>query len=46
VKIMGKAQLNRNFSNEEIKEIVSFLNSLTVEISRDAKTYPPELAKK
>ena|SRR5665213_456031 len=46
VKIMGKAQLNRNFSNEEIKEIVSFLNSLTGEINPDAKTFPPELAKK
>jgi cytochrome c peroxidase len=46
VKIMGKAQLNRNFSKEEIKEIVSFLNSLTGEINPDAKTFPPELAKK
>ena len=46
VKIMGKAQLNRNFSNEEIKEIVSFLNSLTGEINPDAKTFPPELTRK
>ena len=46
VKIMGKAQLNKDFSNQEIKEIVSFLNSLTGEINPDAKTFPPELAKK
>jgi hypothetical protein len=43
---MGRAQLNRNFSKEEIKEIVSFLNSLTGEINPDAKTFPPELTRK
>jgi cytochrome c peroxidase len=46
VKIMGKLQLNRNFSSQEIKEIVSFLNSLSGEISPEARTFPPELEKK
>jgi cytochrome c peroxidase len=46
VKIMGKLQLNRNLSDEEIKEIVSFLNSLSGAINPDAKTFPSELANK
>jgi cytochrome c peroxidase len=46
VKIMGKAQLNKEFSNEEIKQIVAFLNSLSGDVSPDAKTIPPELVKK
>jgi cytochrome c peroxidase len=46
VKIMGKAQLNKNLSNEEIREIVSFLNSLSGAINPDAKTFPSELVKK
>jgi cytochrome c peroxidase len=44
--IMGKTQLNRDFSNAETKEIVAFLNSLTGEINSDAKTFPAELVKK
>jgi cytochrome c peroxidase len=44
VKIMGKAQLNRNLSKQEIGEIVSFLNSLSGDINPNAKTFPPELA--
>lgn len=46
VKIMAKAQLNKDLTNEEVKQIVAFLNSLTGEINADAKTIPPELAKK
>ena len=46
VKIMGKVQLNKNLSNEEIKQIVAFLNSLSGDISPDAKSMPPELVKK
>ncbi|MDE3214305.1 MAG: cytochrome-c peroxidase, partial [Bacteroidota bacterium] len=45
VKIMGKTQLNQNLSNSQIQEIVSFLNSLSGEVSPSAKAYPPELTK-
>jgi len=46
VKIMGKAQLNKTLSNEEIKQIVTFLNALSGDINPDAKTMPSELVKK
>ncbi|KAA9039586.1 cytochrome-c peroxidase [Ginsengibacter hankyongi] len=46
VKIMGKAQLNKTLSNNEIKEIVAFLNSLSGDVNPDAKTMPSELIKK
>ena len=44
--IMGKAQLNRNLSVTEEKQIVAFLNSLTGDVNPDAKTPPQELMKK
>jgi cytochrome c peroxidase len=46
VKIMAKAQLDKNLSDKEIKEIIAFLNATSGEISADAKTFPPELVKK
>jgi cytochrome c peroxidase len=46
VKIMGKAQLNKSLSKEDIKAIISFLNSLSGDINPDAKVFPPELVKK
>lgn len=45
VKIMAKAQLNKNLSAEEIKQIVAFLNSLSGDVNSDAKTIPDELKK-
>jgi cytochrome c peroxidase len=46
VSIMGKAQLNKTFSQEEIKQIVSFLNALSGDVNQDAKTFPTQLEKK
>lgn len=46
VKIMGKAQLNKTLSDNEIKEIVAFLNSLSGDVNPNAKTMPSELIKK
>lgn len=45
VKIMAKAQLNKDLSAEEIQQIVAFLNSLSGDINPDAKTIPEELKK-
>lgn len=44
--IMGKAQLNKTFSPEEVKQIIAFLNALSGDISPDAKGTPPELLTK
>ncbi|MGN6604125.1 MAG: hypothetical protein ACTHK8_16835 [Ginsengibacter sp.] len=46
VRIMGKAQLNKNLSVKEEKQIVAFLNSLKGDVNPDAKTFPQELIKK
>lgn len=45
VKIMGKAQLNKNLNDIEIKKIVAFLNSLSGTINPADKTIPQELVK-
>ncbi|MDR3697551.1 cytochrome-c peroxidase [Mucilaginibacter sp.] len=45
VKIMGKAQLNKNLTDAEVKMIVAFLNSLSGNINPDDKIAPPELVK-
>jgi cytochrome c peroxidase len=44
--IMGKAQFNKTFSKEEIKQIVSFLNALSGDVNPEAKIFPPELKQK
>jgi cytochrome c peroxidase len=43
VKIMGKAELNKTFSDVEIKNIVAFLATLTGDIRPEAKKMPEEL---
>lgn len=43
VKIMGKVELNKSFSNVELKNIVAFLRTLTGDIREDAKKMPDEL---
>ncbi|HEY1115448.1 MAG TPA: cytochrome c peroxidase [Chitinophagaceae bacterium] len=43
--IMGKAELNKELSKQEVRQIVAFLNSLTGEIDPEAKKIPAELAK-
>ncbi|WP_295677334.1 cytochrome-c peroxidase [uncultured Mucilaginibacter sp.] len=45
VKIMGKAQLNKNLTVAEVKMIVAFLNSLSGNINPDDKIVPLELVK-
>ncbi|MDX1903507.1 MAG: cytochrome c peroxidase [Thermonemataceae bacterium] len=40
VKIMGKSQLNKDLSDTEISEIVTFLNTLTGEIPEEYKKAP------
>lgn len=43
VKIMGKVELNKKFTESEVKNIVSFLMTLTGDIREDAKKMPEEL---
>jgi cytochrome c peroxidase len=43
VKIMGKVELNKQFTETEVKNIVSFLKTLTGEIRVEVKKIPPEL---
>jgi cytochrome c peroxidase len=43
VKIMGKVELNKKFTETEVKNIVSFLKTLTGDIRAEAKKIPPEL---
>ncbi|AEV99619.1 cytochrome-c peroxidase [Niastella koreensis] len=43
VKIMGKAQLNKDLSATEIKQVVAFLNALSGQINPAYKTFPEEL---
>ena len=40
VQIMGKTELGKEFSDQEIKELIAFLESLTGEIPESAKTLP------
>jgi len=43
VKIIAKLNLNKDLTEEEIKSVVIFLNTLTGEIPEDAKKIPEEL---
>ncbi len=43
VKIMGKVELNKSFTETEVKNIVSFLKTLTGDIREEAKKMPEEL---
>lgn len=45
VRIMSRAELNRELSKQEIRQIVAFLNALTGDIDPDAKKAPTELLK-
>jgi cytochrome c peroxidase len=40
VRIMGKIQLGKDLSNEQVQDIVSFLHALTGKIPEDAMTLP------
>lgn len=40
VKTMGKSQLGKDLTDQEIKEIVTFLNALTGELPMEARTLP------
>ncbi len=44
VKIIAKLELNKDLSDEEINEIITFLNTLTGEVPADVKKAPAELA--
>lgn len=46
VKIMGKAQLNKDLSAAQVKQVAAFLNSLSGQINPADTTYPAELTKK
>lgn len=46
VRIMAKAQLNKDLSEDEINSIVTFLNTLTADIPDETKKVPAELALK
>jgi len=43
VKIMAKLQLNKDLSDDQVKDIVSFMHSLTGEVPADAMKAPAEL---
>jgi cytochrome c peroxidase len=43
IKIMGKVELNKKFTESEVKNIVSFLMTLTGDIREEAKKIPEEL---
>ncbi len=45
VKIMGKAQLNKELTREDVNRVMAFLSSLTGDIKPSAKNIPPELVK-
>ncbi|MCF6242336.1 MAG: cytochrome-c peroxidase [Bacteroidales bacterium] len=46
VRIMAKLELNKDLSDEQVNDIVTFLKSLTADIPEDWKTEPAELAQK
>lgn len=43
IKIMGKVELNKSFTETEVKNVVSFLMTLTGDIREEAKKMPEEL---
>jgi cytochrome c peroxidase len=43
-KIMGKLQLDKDLSDEQVKDLVVFMNALTGEVPADVQTAPTELA--
>lgn len=45
VRIMGKAQLNKNLTDTQVNQIVAFLNSLSGQVNQADKTFPAELKK-
>lgn len=45
VKIMGKAELNKDLSMQQVEQIIAFLNTLTGDINPAAKSLPTELTK-
>ena len=42
VRVMGKTQLNKTFTDVEVKDIVAFLNSLTGEFPNQTMPRLPE----
>ncbi|HRP90402.1 MAG TPA: cytochrome-c peroxidase [Edaphocola sp.] len=40
VKVMGKLQLNKDLTNQEVSSIVAFLNALTGDVPNEAKKIP------
>lgn len=46
IRIMGKAQLNKDLSKQQVGQIIAFLNTLSGDINPAAKTIPAELTKK
>jgi cytochrome c peroxidase len=44
IKIMAQIQLNKEFKDEEVKSIISFLKTLTGDIREEAKKEPEELS--
>jgi len=43
VKIMGKTELNKDLTEEQVNSIVTFLNTLTADLPADVKAKPEEL---
>jgi len=44
VKIIAKLELNKDLSDQEIDEIITFLNTLTGDVPENVKQAPPEMA--
>jgi len=40
VRVMGKVQLGKELTDQEVNDLVAFLNSLTGELSKDFVTEP------
>ncbi len=43
-KVMAKLQLNKDLTDEQVKDLVVFMNALTGEVPADVQTVPAELA--
>jgi len=43
-KVMGKLQLNKDLTDEQVNDLVVFMNALTGEVPADVQTVPTELA--
>ena len=43
-KVMAKLQLNKDLTDEQVKDLVVFMNALTGEVPADVQTVPVELA--